>query len=454
MIDNIPKKQLLILGGDIILILASLYLAPVIRFGIILDPALVFEVSDIFAIIIYLLTFYVFDFYNLAEIRSSRYLLKFLLATTIASLIIASLYYISHLRPGPEILFLSSVLIYASLLGWRYFFEGFFEYAEQPRRILIIGAGKTGNSLYETVKTSKGYEIAGFLDDDEKKWGRSVGDAEVIGGTALLPGLMKQSRIDIIIIAIMHQIQPAIYKRLVEAKFNGVAVYEIPSFYEIMFHRIPVLHTNEMWLGYADVYGVKGNLYNVKIKKIIDKVFAMLGLLLTLPLMGILALLIKMDSTGPVFYRQQRVGFNGAAFHLIKFRSMRTDSESNGAVWAQKNDPRITKIGRLIRLFRVDELPQLWNVLKGELSLVGPRPERPEFVENLTQEIPYYSLRHSVKPGITGWAQINYPYGASREDALEKLQYDLYYVKNMTFLLDLYILLRTVRTVLFGEGAR
>ena len=454
MINGIPQKQLLIVSGDIIFILASLYLAPVIRFGIILSPFYVFEQSDMIAVVVYLLTFYVFDFYNLAGLRSSRYFIKFLLATAIASLIISSLYYIFHVRPGPQILFLSSMFICILLLGWRYFFEAFFNYSEQPQRILIIGAGKTGNSLYETLKTNKNYEIAGFLDDDKQKWGQLVGNAPVIGGTAILSNIIKELGINIIIIAIMRLIQPEIYKKLVEAKFHGLAVYEIPRFYEIMFHRIPVLHTNEMWLGYADIYGVKTNLYNSKVKKIIDKIFALLGLILTIPLMGGVALLIKMDSKGPVFYRQQRVGFNGSIFDLIKFRSMRIDSEIDGAVWAQQNDPRITRIGRLIRLFRIDELPQLWNVLKGELSLVGPRPERPEFVETLTQEIPYYSLRHAVKPGITGWAQINYPYGASKEDALEKLQYDLYYIKNMTFLLDLYILLRTIRTVLFGEGAR
>ena len=454
MFSNIPKKQLLIVSGDIILILVSFYLAPVIRFGIILNPFYVFELSDISAIIIYLLTFYVFDFYNLEEVKNGRYFINFLIATAIASLLISSLYYIFHVRPGTQILFLSSLLICASLLGWRYCLEGFSQYSGRPRRILIIGAGQAGNSLYETLMTNKGYEIVGFLDDDEKKWGMSLGNTSVIGGSTILSSLLKKLRVDIVIIAISRLNQPDIYKKLVEAKFNGVAVYEVPSFYEIIFHRIPVLHTNEMWLGYADIYGVKHNLYNFKLKKIIDKAIAMSGLILAAPLIIVVALLIKIDSRGPVFYKQQRVGFNGFAFNLVKFRSMKIYSEVNGAVWAQENDPRITRIGQLIRLFRIDELPQLWNVLKGELSLIGPRPERPEFVESLTQEIPYYSLRHSVKPGITGWAQINYPYGASKKDALEKLQYDLYYIKNMTFLLDLYILLRTIRTVLFGEGAR
>ncbi len=448
------KKKILVLAGDIILIIVSLYLAPVIRFGIFLDPVYVFEPADVIAVLIYLLSFYVFDFYNLEELRSSRYKLRFLIATAIASALISSLYYIFHVRPGSLILFISSMLICLFLLSWRYLFALFFKYSEKPRRLLIIGAGQTGGNLYEMLKANKDYEIVGYLDDDEKKWGTSFGNASVIGGTGILSTLVMELKIDKVIIAITQVIRPEVYKKLVEAKFNGIAVYEMPSFYEKVAGRIPVLHTNEMWLGYADIYGVKSNLYNAKVKKIIDKAFAVIGLLFAVPIMCLVSLLVKMDTRGPVLYRQQRVGFNGAIFDLIKFRSMKIDAEMNGAVWAQENDPRITRVGIIIRFLRIDELPQLWNVLKGELSLVGPRPERPEFVENLTLEIPYYSLRHSVKPGITGWAQVNYAYGASKEDALEKLQFDLYYIKNVTFFLDVYIILRTIRTVLFGKGAR
>jgi sugar transferase (PEP-CTERM system associated) len=448
------KKQIVVLGGDILLIIVSLYLAPVIRFGIILNPAYVFEPSDALAVFIYLLIFYIFDFYNLKDLRSSRYIILFLLAVSVASFLISSIYYIFHVRSGSQILFISSILIFFSLLGWRYFFDTLFKFSERPGRLLIIGAGRTGGSFYEMVKMNTDYEVVGFLDDDEKKWGMSLGDSTVIGGTGILTSLVKELRIDKIVIAIRGVIQREVYKRLVEAKFSGVGVYEMPTFYERVAGKIPVLHTNEMWLVYYDMYGVEINLYNAKMKKIIDKTLALIGLAIALPLMCIVALVIKIDSRGPVFYRQQRVGLNEVLFDLIKFRSMKVDAEKSGAVWAQENDPRITRVGRIIRLLRIDELPQLWNVFKGELSLAGPRPERPSFVENLTLEIPYYSLRHSVKPGITGWAQINYPYGASKEDALEKLQYDLYYIKNVTFLMDLYILLRTIRTVIFGKGAR
>jgi sugar transferase (PEP-CTERM system associated) len=454
MVNIFPKKQMALLGGDIILILASIYFAPVIRFGIFLDPSLVYEASDIVTIVAYLLTFYVFDFYNLEEPKDSRYVLRFLLATTISSVLISAIFYIFHVRPGSWVLFIRSVLVFFSLTGWRYIFDRLFKNSAKPRRVLIVGANEAGSTLYEFLKTTTDYEVVGFLDDDEKKWGMSFSAASVIGGTDILSTVVKQRKVDKVIIAITKVIHPEVYKRLVEAKFNGVAVYEMPNFYEKVAGKIPVMHTSEMWLGYADIYGVKSNLYNAKIKKIIDKSFAFLGLIISLPLMCLISILIKMDSRGPVLYRQQRIGFNDLIFNLIKFRSMKENAEENGAVWAQENDPRITRAGRIIRFLRIDELPQLWNVLKGDLSLVGPRPERPEFVKHLIQEIPYYSLRHAVKPGITGWAQINYPYGASDEDALEKLQYDLYYIKNVTLLLDLFVLLKTMRTVLFGKGAR
>jgi exopolysaccharide biosynthesis polyprenyl glycosylphosphotransferase len=190
-------------------------------------------------------------------------------------------------------------------------------------------------------------------------------------------------------------------------------------------------------------------------KRLFDIAASLLLLVLTLPLMLVTAVAIKLESKGPAFYRQRRVGLYGVGFDVIKLRSMRQDAEIGGqAIWAEKDDPRITRIGRIIRKIRVDELPQCWSVLKGEMSFVGPRPERPQFVEDLEQKLPYYAERHMVKPGITGWAQINYPYGASIEDARQKLEYDLFYAKNYSPFLDLLILLQTIRVVLFPEGAR
>lgn len=190
------------------------------------------------------------------------------------------------------------------------------------------------------------------------------------------------------------------------------------------------------------------------VKRFFDVLASIFLILPTLPLLVATALAIKLDSPGPVFFRQDRVGRGGRVFKVWKFRSMFLNAEVNGAVWAKKSDPRVTRVGGIIRVLRIDELPQLWNIFRGEMSLIGPRPERPEFVRELSANIPYYNIRHSVLPGITGWAQVNYRYGASVEDALHKLEYDLYYIKNMSILLDLKIILRTIGVVLFGEGAR
>ena len=218
--------------------------------------------------------------------------------------------------------------------------------------------------------------------------------------------------------------------------------------------RLPVKYIDDQRFLSADGFYLISNEYVQKLKRIFDLFFSAILLFLSLPIMLISALAIRLDSPGPIFYKQERVGRGLKIFAVYKFRSMCSNAEQHGAKWAQKRDPRVTRIGKWIRLFRIDELPQLWNVLIGEMSLVGPRPERPEFVKELDNQIPYYCVRHTVTPGITGWAQIKYPYGASVEDAFRKLEYDLYYVKNMSFLLDFKILLRTVGVVFLGEGAR
>jgi len=270
-----------------------------------------------------------------------------------------------------------------------------------------------------------------------------------------LCALIRQHGIDKVIVAITGQIRPEVFRNLVKAKFDcGVVVNQVPTFYEQVAGKIPVLHTTDMWLGFTDITGVERNVYNTKLKKVFDKAISVTGLILAAPVMILTAVLIKLESRGPVLYRQERVGWDEHIFELVKFRSMRTDAEVHGAVWAAEDDPRVTRVGRIIRRLRIDELPQMWNVLKGEMSFVGPRPERMAFVKDLKKEIPYYSLRHSVRPGITGWAQVNYPYGASKEDALEKLQYDLYYIKNTSILLDIQIIIRTIRVALFRKGAR
>ncbi len=241
---------------------------------------------------------------------------------------------------------------------------------------------------------------------------------------------------------------------LLRIKTTGVHVNDLSSFLERETGRVDLDSLNPSWLIFSDGFSAGRRLSSAG-KRLFDVVVSGIILALTAPIILLVALLVKLESKGPAFFRQRRVGLYGQAFEILKLRSMRDDAEVGGkAVWAQKDDPRVTRVGAVIRKLRIDELPQAWTVLKGEMSFVGPRPERPQFVADLEARLPYYAERHVVKPGITGWAQINFPYGASVEDARQKLEYDLYYAKNYTPFLDLLILLQTVRVVLWPEGAR
>jgi lipopolysaccharide/colanic/teichoic acid biosynthesis glycosyltransferase len=228
----------------------------------------------------------------------------------------------------------------------------------------------------------------------------------------------------------------------------------MPSFYEKRLGKIPVNHVSDLWFVFVPISGVRRNTYNQKVKRICDLFLSLIGIVLTLPFAAIIALAIKLDSPGPLFYIQQRIGWNEKAFELVKFRSMRDGADKEREFAGRPDDPRITRVGRIIRLLRMDEIPQLWNVFKGDMSFIGPRALMAEEVEAFSSKIPYFNLRHSIRPGITGWAQINYPHGAEEKDALEKLQYDLFYIKNLSPLLDLHIFLRTFYIVLFFRGAK
>jgi exopolysaccharide biosynthesis polyprenyl glycosylphosphotransferase len=239
---------------------------------------------------------------------------------------------------------------------------------------------------------------------------------------------------------------------LLRARSAGIRIDEAATFYEKLAGRIPVESIYPSTLIYADGF-VKQSVMRLIITRVASAVVALCGLVLSAPLLMVTALLIRMESAGPVFYKQERVGKDGKSFDILKFRSMRTDAEHNLTPrWASRNDPRVTRVGSIIRKLRIDELPQFVNILKGEMSFVGPRPERPYFVQLLEGKIPYYDLRHSVRPGVTGWAQVSYPYGATIEDAKNKLEYDLFYVKNVSIAFDLAILFETVKTVVLGKG--
>ncbi len=321
------------------------------------------------------------------------------------------------------------------------------------RRLLVLGAGHRANRIAELEKRGEsGFIVAGFVDMNEGP--RKIAHAVSRDDIDSLPDHVMDLEVSEVVVALEERRNSLPVADLLTVKTTGVHVNELSSFLERETGRVDLDSVNPSWFIFSDGFS-SGRRISTAFKRGFDVLLSLLLLLFTGPLILLFALLVKLESKGDAFYRQKRVGLYGQPFHIIKLRSMRQDAEVAGqAIWASEDDPRITRIGSFIRKVRIDELPQAWSVLKGEMSFVGPRPERPEFVDQLQTQMPYYPERHIVKPGITGWAQINYPYGASIEDSRHKLEYDLYYAKNYTPFLDLLIILQTIRVVLWPEGAR
>ena len=340
----------------------------------------------------------------------------------------------------------------AFLVFNRLLLGGFLGTSAFRRRVLVLGAGNRAQRLRELAeRPESGFVIVGYLSMSEAR--PVVEEAIPRGAIPNLTRFVENLGVSEVVLALEERRNALPLKDLLRIKTAGVHVNEFSSFLERETGRVDLDTVNPSWLIFSDGFS-SGRAISSVAKRIFDVTASALLLLITAPVILLFALLVKLDSKGPAFYRQSRVGLFGESFNVIKLRSMRTDAEAAGAKWAQKDDPRITRVGRFIRKVRIDELPQTWTVLKGEMSFVGPRPERPEFVADLEEQLPYYAERHMVKPGITGWAQINYPYGASIEDSRHKLEYDLYYAKNYTPFLDFLIILQTLRVVLWSEGAR
>ena len=320
-------------------------------------------------------------------------------------------------------------------------------------RILILGSGEAARVVGNTLRSldSNAHIVGYFAGPNERE--PAVPAHELLPAGRPLMQTVREQQVDEIVVALTERRAGSTpLRELLDCKLMGLTVHDINSHFEKRLGQIRIDYLYAGWLIFGD--GFNQGLVRTAIKRVFDIVSASILLLVSAPVMLLAALAIRLDSPGPALYRQERVGKNGKNFVIIKFRSMRTDSEQDGKPrWAVADDDRVTRVGRIIRRTRIDELPQLFSVLKGDMSLVGPRPERPFFVEQLTQEIPFYSVRHSVKPGVTGWAQVRYQYGSTVEDSQEKLQYDLYYVKNHALFLDLQIMLETVRVVLTGKGA-
>ncbi len=321
-------------------------------------------------------------------------------------------------------------------------------------RILIFGAGPAAQVVGETLRASDpNASIVGFVPGPNETE-TTVPSRELLAVQGSLYETAASLGVDEIVVALTERRSGSMpLRQLLDCKLSGMKVYDLNSHFEKTLGQIRVDYLNASWLIFGD--GFNQGAMRTFVKRVFDIVSSSILFLAAAPIMLITALAIKLESRGPVFYRQERVGLNGRPFQVIKFRSMRTDAEKDGKPrWASANDDRVTRVGHIIRRLRIDELPQVLNVLRGDMSLVGPRPERPFFVDQLTQKIPFYAVRHSVKPGVTGWAQVRYAYGATVEDSQEKLQFDLYYVKNHTLFLDLVVLMETVGVVLTGKGAR
>jgi len=404
-----------------------------------------------------LAAFYLFDLYDFVVMHDRRELvLRLIQALGLAWVALAlSFYAYPPLMLGRSISLIALPLALGLMVGWRVSIHWFLGHPDFGQRILIVGSGKLAVELAREVlnRPDAGYRIVGFVGTDSELLGKSLINPRVIGLTEQLGEIVKREGIDRIVVAMGERRGQLPTDKLLQLSLSGeVSIEEGASFYERITGRVSLNMIRPSWLIFTG-RGRQTKLSAVT-RTAAHRFVALIGLIVSLPLAIVAAILVKIDSRGPVFYKQERVGKNGRTFVLTKFRSMRVDAEKEGPVWASKDDDRTTRVGRVLRKTRVDEIPQFWNILKGEMNFVGPRPERPHFVAQLADEVAYYEQRHLIEPGLTGWAQIKYPYGASIEDARQKLQYDLFYIKNQSLTLDAIIMFETIKIILFGRGAQ
>ena len=407
-------------------------------------------------VVVVQLSLYYFDLYDLKIFRSNVELaIRLLQSLGVSSIFLAILYYLfPFLIVGRGIFLISLGFMGAVIVSWRIIYNHILKAKQLDQRIMIIGSGQLAKSIAIEIidKADTGFNVIGFITDNPERVGEKLVNPSVIGDQSQILEIAMKEKVNRIIVALEERRGKFPEDQLLSCKMRGIPVEDGIEFYEHLTGRLQVESLRPSALIFSD--GFKKSKLTMWMKRVFGFSFSFVGLALLSPLILMISILIKLESRGPIFYRQERVGENGKVFKLLKFRSMVENAEANGPVWAEANDKRITRVGRWIRKWRLDEIPQMFNVLKGDMSFVGPRPERPYFVEILRKEIRYYDRRFSVKPGITGWAQIKYQYGASKIDALEKLKYDLYYIKNLSPLFDLLIIFETIKVVLFGKGAR
>jgi sugar transferase (PEP-CTERM system associated) len=447
----IPHLPLILFFGDLIVLVAAFHV-PWLTGTWIAEGALIPKL-----LLVILLVGFVLNLGGLYDVRLAmghrELLARLLTCQTVAGLLVAAVAFaLPSLRLGRAAFLQIGAAATLGLIAWRAAWIGPFTHRRIRIRVLVLGTGAIGKVIAGLVETgARPFSIVGFLDDNPNAPETVPEPYALLGKIQDLPALVEETRPDLIVVAQMNRRGNFPAKALIDCRMRGIQVEDWPTFYEKETGKILVTDLRPSWLIFSDGF-VKTPRTEI-VKRLVDVGLSLTGLMLALPVMAVVALAIKMESRGPALFRQPRLGQNGRVFILNKFRSMREDAEKDtGPVWAQQQDPRVTRVGAFLRKTRLDELPQLFNVLVGDMSFIGPRPERPEFVYELQKQIPFYMERLSVKPGITGWAQVRYRYGASVEDALEKLQYDLYYIKNLSLFLDLLILINTIQVVLFARG--
>ncbi len=477
---KVSSWKLVLLAGDTIAYGLAVALAMVVNPKIDLQDLAITHnfLAIILAGLTYLLVLYIADLYEYQQdFRRWPTIGRLLFAILVGTISLIVLFYFPNLALlGRWQLLIQTGFFTPLLLAWRWLFSSLALPRRLKRQILIIGAGKAGRRLLEAVRRRQhsGLEVMGFIDDDPQKLGTEIEGVPVLGTSADIQAIHKQFQVKVLVLAITHEKSQQLLKELTRIGWNGCQVLDMPSFYEYLANKVPIDHISDVWLF---LNSLRPHLFYYRhLKRLMDLALSILGLLITAPLFLLIALLIKLEDRGPIFFIQERLGQDGKPFNLIKFRTMRPDAEANGPQWAADQDERVTRVGRRLRQYRLDELPQLLNVIIGDMSLIGPRPERevfiqefmepvsicrsvqygnlavPLLIDEIREKVPYYSYRLLVKPGITGWAQVMYPYASSLEETKEKLQYDLYYIKNMSFFLDLAILLKTIRIICFAKG--
>jgi len=457
----VPVKTLILVATEGAVIVASIWIAGWICLGDVEGLTYDLEIGYSLplrlgaVVLVCLICFYYNDLYDLQIVsRRTELLIRLIQSLGVATLILALLYYlVPGLMFGRGISAVAALLIWVVFVAWRLIVDAAGSFFRPDQRLLVAGTGQSGIRLVQelVLHPELNFKVLGFLDEHGENLGKRLVNPGIIGGVADLEQFVQRERVDRVVLSFAERRGQMPVHNLLRVKFSGTTVEDAHSLYEKLTGRIMLERLAPSWLILSE--GFRQSSLQLFVKRVSDVMISSVLLMVTLPLSLLTALAIYLESGRPMLFRQERVGFQGKHFVMLKFRSMRQDAEKNGPAWASHNDVRITRVGRVIRRYRIDEIPQCINVLLGDMSIVGPRPERQEFVSMLEEEIPYYIQRHAVRPGITGWAQIKYKYGSSSDDARSKLEYELFYIKHMSVFLDALIVFRTIQVVLFGLGA-